>query len=44
MFVGSTIGGLIPNLWGAGFLSISSVIFTALGGLTGIWLAYKIAQ
>ena len=44
VFVGSTIGGLLPSLWGAGFLSFSSVIFTALGGFLGIWLAYKITR
>ena len=44
MIVGSTVGGLIPNLWGAGFLDMSSVIFTALGGFAGIWLGFKLGQ
>ncbi len=42
--VGSTIGGLIPELWGASFLSLSSVFLTAVGGIAGIWLGFQISQ
>ena len=28
--VGSTLGGFVPSLWGAGMFSMSSVIFTAI--------------
>jgi hypothetical protein len=38
----STIGGLIPNLWDASLFSFSSIIFTAIGGIFGIWLGYKL--
>ncbi|HEV7701986.1 MAG TPA: hypothetical protein VGO63_00880 [Candidatus Paceibacterota bacterium] len=44
MFIGSTIGGFIPTLWGAGFLSISSVFLTAVGGILGIWLGFKLSS
>ncbi|MEN9614360.1 MAG: hypothetical protein RLZZ347_667 [Candidatus Parcubacteria bacterium] len=44
MFVGSTIGGLIPSLWGDTFLSIASVLLTAVGGIIGIWLGFKMGQ
>lgn len=44
MVIGSTLGGLIPNLWGAGFMSFSSVILTAVGGVLGIWLAFKVSN
>ncbi len=44
MAIGSTVGGIIPNLWGAGFLSFSSVIFTAIGGIAGIWLGFKLSH
>lgn len=44
MAVGSTIGGYIPALWGAGFFSFSSVILTAVGGILGIWLGYKLSN
>jgi len=39
--LGSVVGGFIPTLWGAGFLSISSLIFSTLGALLGIYLVYK---
>jgi hypothetical protein len=42
MVIGSAIGSFIPTLWGAGFLSMWSVFFTAIGGAFGIWLAFKI--
>ncbi len=41
-FIGSTIGSLIPNLWGAGFLSFTSVILGGIGGLIGIFVAIKL--
>ena len=44
VFVGSTVGGFIPELWGASFLSFSSVLLTAAGGFAGLWVGYKITQ
>ena len=44
MAVGSTIGGYIPALWGSSFMSFSSVILTAAGGLVGIWLGFKLGS
>lgn len=44
LFVGSTIGGMIPSLWGAGFLTYSSVLLTAVGGLIGIWIGFKLGN
>lgn len=44
LFIGSTIGGYIPSLWGASFLSFSSVILSAVGGVIGIWLGYKLSR
>ncbi len=41
MFIGGTIGGFIPNLWGAGIFSLSGVFLTAIGGFLGIWVGYK---
>jgi len=38
---GSILGGFVPTIWGAGFLSISSLIFSTLGALLGIYLVYK---
>ena len=44
MVVGSTVGGCIPSLWGAGGLSMASVLMGAVGGLAGIWVGYKISR
>ena len=43
MTIGSVIGSYIPVLWGSGFLSFSSVILSAVGGIAGIWLGYKLS-
>jgi len=39
--IGSVVGGFVPAIWGAGFLSVSSLIFSTLGALLGIYLVYK---
>jgi hypothetical protein len=41
MVFGSAIGGWLPTLFGAGFLSFSSIICSGIGGILGIWLTYK---
>lgn len=40
--VGGIIGGYIPSLWGAGFLSPWSILLSTIGGLAGIWIIYKL--
>jgi hypothetical protein len=40
--MGSLAGSFVPALWGAGQLSLSSVLFFVIGGLAGIWLAYRL--
>ena len=44
LFVGSTVGGMLPELWGDNVFSFWSVILTAVGGIIGIWLGYKISE
>ncbi len=44
MGIGSTIGAYIPELWGAGMFSFSSVILTAVGGILGIYVGYKLSN
>ena len=39
---GGTIGSLVPSLWGAGQLSLSTIVFGAAGGVGGIWLARRL--
>jgi hypothetical protein len=31
-------------LWGASFYSMSSVVLTAVGGVLGIYIAYKLGK
>ncbi len=43
LFIGSSIGGFVPNLWGSGMFSISTVILSGVGGVIGVWIGFKIA-
>jgi predicted MFS family arabinose efflux permease len=42
IFIGSTIGGIIPELWGAGMFSYPSLLLSGIGALVGLWIAFKI--
>ena len=42
MFVGSTIGGLLPALWNADILSYT--LWSSVGGIAGIWAGFKLAK
>jgi len=44
LVVGSTIGGYVPTLWGADFLSVSSVVMGMIGGFAGIWAGYRLSR
>jgi hypothetical protein len=41
--VGSTVGGLVPTLFGQGSFSIASLLGSAVGGIAGIWVAMRVA-
>jgi predicted MFS family arabinose efflux permease len=41
IFIGSTIGGFIPELWGADMLSYSGVLFSGVGAVVGLWLGSR---
>jgi hypothetical protein len=43
ILIGSSIGGFIPELWGAGILSYSSVLLSGIGGFVGLLIGYKLA-
>jgi hypothetical protein len=43
-FVGGSVGGYIPMLFGADALSFSSIILGMVGGLLGIWGGFKLSQ
>lgn len=44
MTIGSVIGGYLPTLVGVSALSITSIIFNAIGGAAGVWISYKLTQ
>jgi len=39
--IGSTAGGYLPSLWGTGIFSGWSILLSLVGGILGVWLAYK---
>jgi len=43
-FLGMTVGGFVPELWGAGMFSLSSLLFSALGGVAGVWFGVRLAD
>jgi hypothetical protein len=44
IFIGSTIGGFIPELWHAGAFSYTSVLFSGIGALAGLWVGFKLGN
>jgi hypothetical protein len=44
MVIGSSVGSFVPTLFGAGLFSFSSIIGSFVGGILGIYLAFKLAS
>jgi predicted MFS family arabinose efflux permease len=44
IFIGSAIGGLVPELWGADAFSYSSVLLSGIGALAGLWIGLKVGN
>ena len=42
--IGGTVASLIPALWGGSLLGGWSIILSGVGGIAGLWVAYKIAH
>jgi hypothetical protein len=42
MFIGSSIGSLVPYLWGGDLFSYS--LWGAIGGFAGIWAGFKLGK
>ena len=42
--LGMTLGGFLPSLWGASSFSLASVVFGAMGGVTGVLLGARLAD
>ena len=43
ILIGSTIGGLIPSLWGGELLSYSGLLLSGAGAFAGLWVGYKMS-
>jgi hypothetical protein len=41
IFIGSTIGGLLPALWGGSMFSYTSVLLSGVGALVGLWIGAR---
>jgi predicted MFS family arabinose efflux permease len=41
IFAGSTIGGLVPELWGGDMMSYSGVLLGGVGAFVGLWLGSR---
>jgi len=39
---GMVVGGYVPVLWGASSFSLVSLVFSAAGGVAGIWLGTRL--
>ena len=44
VFVGSGVGGMLPLLWGGDAFGISSIFWSMIGGLAGIWGGFKLSK
>ena len=44
IFIGSTIGGFIPELWGDDMLSYSGVLLSGVGAFVGLWLGARASR
>lgn len=44
ILVGSTIGGLIPELWGGDLISYSGVLLSGVGAFMGLWLGSRASR
>ena len=44
LLVGSTVGGMAPQLWGDGPFSGWSLLLSMAGGLSGIWAGYRLGR
>jgi uncharacterized membrane protein YeaQ/YmgE (transglycosylase-associated protein family) len=43
LLVGSTVGGLLPEAWGAGAFGLASLFGSVVGGIAGVWAAARIS-
>jgi hypothetical protein len=41
--VGSTVGSLVPALWGASEMSLTSIVLGLIGGVAGVMVGARLA-
>ena len=41
---GLIAGGYLPVLWGASSFSLSSILFSVLGGIAGVWIGIRLSD
>ena len=44
MFVGSTVGNMLPLLWGGDAISVSGILLSLVGAVVGIWAGYRLGE
>lgn len=44
MFIGGTVGGFVPMLWGDSSFSFSGIFFNAVGAIVGIYVAFRLSN
>jgi uncharacterized membrane protein YeaQ/YmgE (transglycosylase-associated protein family) len=42
--VGSTLGGLVPEAWGASGLGVTAILGSVIGAVVGVWAAARISE
>jgi predicted MFS family arabinose efflux permease len=41
VFIGSMIGGFLPELWGGSAFSYTSVLLSGVGAFVGLWIGAR---
>jgi hypothetical protein len=43
VLVGSTIGSIVPSVWGASELGLTSLLFATVGGVAGVFVGARLS-
>ena len=43
LVVGSTLGGFVPEAWGASAFGVASIVGSGIGAIVGVWAAARIS-
>ena len=44
LFVGSTIGSMLPALWGGEMTSVSGLLLSLVGGIVGLYVGFRLGR